>query len=391
VKRGRARACGVLLAVCCAALVGVVAVDAPASARPVRTGRYVEIPYGIAEEHPWATEGGNARRNGRVGATVARTEPSQQWEQRFRLGRLSPPAVAADGTLYLAGAAGVGAVQRDGTIRWLQRLGYVTGTPSLTPTGDVAVGTSGGALLQITPRGDVRARTLTGGQVRGAPLVLADGSMVVGAFDQAVHRFDAEGRRLFRLAMSGQVQGAAAWSRNREVLVPVDQQLVVVTPRGDVRTRVPLGATIVAGPAVADDGTVWVLTEDGGLHQLSPRFAVRTRTDVGEGVTVTTTIAVGQDGAVRVPTRAAGLVCVGPNGTERWRLMAEGGFLGGVAIDENDVALAVNDQGDLLAIDPDGTVVWRAPVQSRVDVAPVVGADGTIYVATVRGTLQAWR
>lgn len=377
------------------ALLGVLAATvsllATASARPVRTGRYVEIPYGVPEDHPWATEGGNARRNWRLRSEAPRAAPSRVWEQRFRLGRLSPPAVAADGTLYLAGAAGVGAVQPDGTIRWMQRIGYITGTPSLTPTGDVAVGTSGGALLQITPQGDIRVRTLTGGQVRGAPLVLADGSMVVGAFDQALHRFDAEGRRLFRLPMSGQIQGAAAWSKNGEILVPVQQELIVVTTRGDVRTRVPLGATVVAGPAVADDGTVWVLTEDGGLHQLSPRFAVRSRTDVGAGVSVTTTLAVGRDGAVRVPTRAGALVCVGPNGTERWRLTGEGSFLGGASIAANDVTLVVNDQNALLAVDPEGTVVWRVDIGTRVDAPPVLGADGTVYVATVRGNLQAWR
>lgn len=363
---------------------------ATVAARPVRTGRYVEIPYGIREDHPWATEGGNSRRNGRVRAEVPREAPTRVWEQRFRLGRLSPPAVAADGTLYLAGAAGVGAVQSDGTVRWMQRLGYITGTPSLTPTGDIAVGTSGGALLQITAQGDVRARTTTGGQVRGAPLVLADGSMVVGAYDQAVHRFDAEGRRLFRVPVPSQVQGAAVWSKNGEILVPLNDELVVLTPRGDVRTRVPLGATVVAGPAVADDGTIWILTLDGGLHQLSPRFAVRTRTDVAGQVAVTTTLAVGRDGAVRVPTRDGALVCVGPNGTERWRLTGEGGFLGGVTIDMNDVSLLVNEQGVLLAVDPDGTVLWRARIDTRVDAPPVAGPTGAVYVATVRGTLQAW-
>ncbi len=371
---------------------GVLSVVSAAEARPVRTGRYVEIPYGVSEEHPWATEGGNARRNGRVNADAPPSAPTRRWEARLRLGRLAPPTVAADGTLFVAGAAGVGAVSpADGQASWMLRLGFVTGTPSITPTGDIAFGTSGGALLQYTASGDARARTVTGAQVRGAPLVLADGSMVVGAMGQAVLRFDAEGRQVFRAPVTGVVQGAAAWSREGEILVPVGEELVVLSPRGDVRERVGLGDEIIAGPAVADDGTVWLLTRDRALHQLSSRFAVRSRTEVGGHVNVNTTIGVGRDGAVRVPTRDGGLVCIGPSGTVRWRLDSEGGFLGGLALDRNDVTLVVNDRGELLAVDPDGAVRWRVPVETRTDSAPVVGPDGTVYVATVRGTLQAWR
>lgn len=362
-----------------------------AEARPVRTGRYVEIPYGVAENHPWHTDRGNAHRNGRVRAEAPAEQPTRRWEARLRLGRLSSPTVAADGTLFVSGAAGVGAVSPSGDVVWMVRLGFVTGTPSITPTGDIAVGTSGGALHQFTPRGQARARTLVGGQVRGAPLVLADGSMVVGAMDQAVHRFDAEGRPIFRVPVTSTVQGAAAWSRNGEIVVPIGDEVLVLTTRGDVRTRVSLGAAIVAGPAVADDGTVWVLTQDGGLHQLSPHFAVRTRTDIAGRVTVNTTLAVGTDGGVRVPTRDGALVCVGPNGTVRWRLEGEGGFLGGVSLDMDDVALLVSDRGHLVAVAPDGRVRWRVDVGTRADAAPVVGPDGTVYVATTRGTLQAWR
>lgn len=374
-----------------AAAVALLCVLSPASARPVRTGRYVEIPYGISEAHPWGTEGGNSQRNGRVGAAAPPTAPTQLWEKRLRLGRLSPPAIMEDGTLFLAGAAGVSGIDPNGQVHWTLRLGFVTGTPSVTPTGEIAVGTSGGALLQITPEGDQRARTLAGGGVRGSPLVLADGSLVVAVIDQGVQRFDAEGRQLFRTPVSQTMQGPPVWSRNGEILVPVGEELVALSTRGDLRARTSLGAVVVAGPAVADDGTIWVLTIDGGLHQLSPELAVRSRTEVGGQVAVTTTIAVGSDGAVRVPTRDGALVCVGPNGTVRWRLEGEGSYLGGVALDRHDIALTVSDRGRLLAVDPDGNVRWRAEVGTRTDAAPVLGPDGTVYVATVRGTLQAWR
>ena len=72
-------------------------------------------------------------------------------------------------------------------------------------------------------------------------------------------------------------------------------------------------------------------------------------------------MAVGRDGAVRVPTRGDAMVCVGPGGTVRWRLEGHGGFLGGVTLDDEDVALAVTERGALLAVAADGTLRQRPP------------------------------
>lgn len=367
------------------------ALVSPAAARPVRVGRYTEIPYGIPDAHPYATAGADARRTGRTHVAAPSSVPSLAWETRLRAGRPSAPAITADGDLFLASAAGVTGVSAGGEISWNVRLGFVSGTPSLTPTGDLAVGTHAGAVVVLSADGRVQTRTLVGGAVRGSPLVLADGSMVVAAFDQAVHRFDADGRRIFRAPLPSQVAGPPVWTRGGELLVAAGDRVMFHTIRGDVRATVVLGATVVAGPAIAADGTVWVLTQDGALHQLSPQGSARTRTELNAPVTVATTIAVGRDGAVRVPTRGDAMVCVGPSGTERWRLSGHGGFLGGVTLDRDDVALAVNDQGLLLAIEPDGDVRWQVSTGTRTDMPPALGPDGTVYVSTVRGTLQAWR
>jgi len=370
---------------------GVAGAWATAEARPVRIGRYTEIPYGVPEHHPYVTGGGDEHRTGRVPVEAPTATPTKRWETRLRAGRPSAPTITTDGTAYLASAAGIAAIAPDGNVQWSVRLGYVSGTPSLTPTGDLAVGTHAGAVVLVSPQGEVRDRTVVGGAVRGSPLVLADGSVVVSAFDQAVHRFDAEGRRIFRAPLAQQVNGAPAWTHRGEVVVPAADRLYLLTARGDARAEVPLGDTIAAGPIVADDGTLWVLTRDSALHQLSPRGALRSRTDIGFPVSAATGMAVGRDAAVRVPTRGDALVCIGPGGVERWRLTGEGGFLGGVTLDANDVALAVSERGVLIAVDPDGSPLWRVETGTRTDMAPVLGPDGTVYVVDIRGTLQAWR
>lgn len=374
-----------------AAMLAVAAIASVAVARPVPIGRYAEIPYGVSPEHAWPTTGGDARRTGRAHAAAPPASPSMQWEAVLRAGRLHPPAVAADGTLYVGTAVGVSAIEPGGGVRWTARIGSTSGTPSLTPEDQLAVGTHAGEVVLVGRDGHVRWRTPVGGAVQGSPLVLPDGSVIVGAFDLAVHRLDAEGRRMFRAPVEERITGSIALADRRMLAVPSGRMVVWMTVDGEVRGRVPVGQDVVAGPAVADDGTVWVLTGDGAIHALEPGASVRSRTELGVRVSLTQTIAVGTDGAVRVGAREPAFLSIGPNGTERWRVGNEGIFPGGVTVDPRGVAVTIDQNGAMYAFEPDGSLRWRLPLASNSLASPVVGSDGTVYVVTQRGTIQAWR
>ncbi|MEM9193356.1 MAG: PQQ-binding-like beta-propeller repeat protein [Myxococcota bacterium] len=363
----------------------------PAESRPVRVGRYTELPYGVSTEHPYPTGAADARRTGRIDAPSPEREPTKVWEARIRAGRPSAPAIDEEGRIYVANAAGVAGVAPNGAVLFTARLGFVSATPSITPTGDLVVGTHAGTLVILSRSGEIRQQTTVGGPVRGSPLVLADGSAVVGAFDQAVHRFDADGRRLFRVAIPFQVSGSIAWTTSRGIWVAASDRLLRMNAQGEVIATTVIGSQIVSGPAVADDGSVWVVGQDENLRQLAPSGTLRSTTALGAPVSPAGTLALARDGSVRVPTRGDALVCVGPTGTERWRLTGEGSFLGGAVLDENDNLLAVNERGILLSVNAEGQVRWRVNTGNRTDLAPVLSKDGTVYVATVRGTLQAWR
>ncbi|MBW2460225.1 MAG: PQQ-binding-like beta-propeller repeat protein [Deltaproteobacteria bacterium] len=361
-----------------------------AFARPVRIGRYTEIPYGVPAS-PWVTGGGGPRRSGRSEHRAPVEAPTMVWETRLGSSAPSAPLLLPGGELYVGSSTGVTALGANGAVRWNQRLGFVTGTPSLSPSGDIVVGTNAGGLITLGRDGQVMHRTMVGGAVRTSPLVLDDGSVVVTALDQAVHRFDAGGRRLYRVTVAAQTHEPPAWTRDGLLLVPAGDSVHVLTARGERVASHSLGASIVAGPAVGRDGTVWALTHDGALHQFRGRGGPRQRTPLDITVSNVAGIAVGQDGAVRVPGRNDALVCVGPTGTERWRVTGEGGFTGEVTVDAADVTLAISTAGRLLAVDPAGEIKWRVDVGARTLSAVVLGEDGTLYVATARGTIQAWR
>lgn len=371
----------------CLTAVAILLAAGVSFARPVRVGRFVEIPYGVSPRHPWPTGHGSARRTARARSAAPTAPPTKAWESRVGVGRVFAPAVAADGSLFVGSQAGVAMVAPDGAVRWSLRLGLVSGTPSITPEGHAAVGAQPGQAM-VVGNGRIRHRATVGGGVRGSPLVLGDGSLVLAAYDQAVHRYDAEGRRLFRTPVAGNVRGMAARTRDR-IVVPAGDEVLFLTLDGNVAERGSVGAEIALGPAVADDGSVWVLTGEGVLFAVEPDGAVGVRRELGVRPSLASNLAVAPDGSLRFATADAGLLAVGAGGTERWRYEADGPIVAGVTVDTEGRSLCLSVSGQLLLIGPDGQKLWNVPIGGRGDAAPVL-TEGAIYVPTFGGTLQAW-
>ena len=105
-----------------------------AEARPVRVGRFVEIPYGISSSHPWRTGGGDPMRTARSSVAAPSQPPNQQWVTETGTGRSHAPAIDESGMIYVAGQRGLSAVGPDGTAYVLARGGL----DWMEPTSDLS-------------------------------------------------------------------------------------------------------------------------------------------------------------------------------------------------------------------------------------------------------------
>ncbi|MEQ8887123.1 MAG: PQQ-binding-like beta-propeller repeat protein [Sandaracinaceae bacterium] len=366
-------------------------VAVPAGAHPVPIGRYAQIPYGVSPAHPHPTEGGSAARTGRLRGAVAEREPTRIWERNLRFRRPRGPTVAADGTLYVGTMGGLTALAPDGAERWSARLGAVHAAPCLAPSDDVVVVTRGGLVALVSPEGVTRRTADLGAPARGSPLVLDDGSVVVGTVDRRVHRLDASLRPVFATELSDGTASTLALTARGALAVSSGRILALLSPTGALVRQVSLGGRASAPPSIADDGTIWVPTVEGVLHAIEPGGRVRSRTDMGSRHYDGASPAIGRDGAVRVPTMSEGVVCVGAGGTERWRFPSSAGFNAPAAIDARDTTLVMDRGGRLYAIDATGVERWRVVLGTYSFQAPVLGADGTLYVVTETGALHAYR
>lgn len=372
------------------ALASAASAALPAGAYPVRIGRYAEIPYGIRPDHPYPTARGGPRRTGRLPGVAPATQPRQLFERPLRHRFPRGPAIAADGTLYLGTADGLTALGPDGEERWSVTLGRVYEAPSLSPSDEPVVVTRGGLVAIVSREGVVRYTADLGAPARGSPLVLDDGSVLISTIDRRVHRLDANLRRVFAIEQPDGTGMTLSRTTSGAIAVPGARSLALIDPMGRLLRDVILPDRASAPAAIADDGTLWITTADGTLLAIDPSGRVRSRTALGSRHYDGAAPAIGRDGAVRVPTVTEGIVCVGPGGTERWRHASQAGFHAPATIDRDDTLIVADRFNQLLAIGADGTERWRVPIGNATQQEPVLGADGTLYLATDRGVL-AWR
>ena len=152
----------------------------------------------------------------------------------------------------------------------------------------------------------------------------------------------------------------------------------------------PFALLLVAGPAVALDGTIWMLTRrELVAFEAAGGARVRVAAPVSGPVTHGG-LAIASDGSVRAAVLGFGVVALNGSGVELWRASLE--MVRFVVVDAAGVTLALAQDGVLVALDTGGQERWRTRVAGGgPNAAPVVGVDGTVYVGTRGGTLAALR
>jgi outer membrane protein assembly factor BamB len=183
------------------------------------------------------------------------------------------------------------------------------------------------------------------------------------------------------------------------VLIGVDRELVDLTADGVELRRRELPGTIAAGPAIADDGAVYVATQGGSpdyahaLHVIAADGTTRFETRLNGLPLPDVPLAVARDGGALVATLAT-LTFFERDGSIRWERSLDSGPTDvgfDCSIDAN--GLVVVAHGDLFALrSEDGEEVWRiAPTSARPGTPCVdsvtIGGAGQIYAGECGGRL----
>ncbi len=199
----------------------------------------------------------------------------------------------------------------------------------------------------------------------------------------------------------------------------------VVQAENLTKWTVDLNAAIESSPAIAQDGTVYVVNQSGILYAVSgdgevlwhygsdiatsasPTLGNSGAIFVGNGKTLQSVQTDGQmawslplggkvnggpaqaiDGSLYVASSDGMLTAVSQGGEKLWEVADVNGGMSRPAIDGNGVIYIGSSDG-LLAINPDGTEKWRFETGSYVRTNPAISASGNVVFASSDGLYYA--
>lgn len=180
----------------------------------------------------------------------------------------------------------------------------------------------------------------------------------------------------------GPSRGAPALSRDGTCFVAGrDSTLYAVDRGGNLRWTRPLAGRpyqgVVIGSSFVAAAVEYGAIQFFGLLDGAPIATVRVAADPSAAPSLTSA------GRLLLPSRQGVLINLDPGGV-RWQIRLsndDAGGLGPVAVGGDGASYVGTAEGWLYRVDADGRTSWRVRLDAPIARSPVLGADGTIYVA----------
>ena len=160
--------------------------------------------------------------------------------------------------------------------------------------------------------------------------------------------------------------------------------------------------SIMAAPAIAKDGTIYIYSSANYLFAVNPDGTEKWRFPVKWGNDFWSSPTVGEDGTIYIgsarvendPGYKGGVFAINPDGTEKWFFEDSSGITSTAAIGlDGTIYIGGNDLrpdgkegniGALLALNQQGKLIWKFSFEDWMESSPAIGKDGTIYTSTGR-------
>jgi outer membrane protein assembly factor BamB len=204
------------------------------------------------------------------GAVIAlNLDGGEKW--RYEVGSRIPfsPALGHDGTVYVGARNGnLYALNPDGTRKWQKSVGTVRTSPAVGPEGVIYLGT-GPSYLALSPVDGSQTWTFSPahGEADSTPAVGRGGRVYLTSSSNELYALNPDGTLIWTFSAEEEEEREVHFSSSitldggRVLYVGTREgELFAVNPGGSLRWRFPLreGGTVLVGPAIGNDGTLYV-------------------------------------------------------------------------------------------------------------------------------------
>lgn len=287
----------------------------------------------------------------------------------------------AVGSLLFAFVCGILAVrlegQTDGSVRWsFKTSGFVASSPAISADGTHIYV---GVETNTTPSQGSLFAFNTRGSIQWQWDVPQDKTNPVDSMIDAAPALAADGT-IYVLSGNGKLYAVADNGTS-----------------GSEQWEFNTGSTVTSSssPVVGPDGTVYIVSDDFVLHAVEPKKGAQ-KWQHAAGFGFDPSPAIAADGTVYLSSGDENFLALNPaDGSEKWPASVGGFALSAPAIGLDGtiytcVTTGASSDGRVIALSPnDGTMKWTYQAGVQIAAAPVVGADGTIYFGATNGLFYA--
>lgn len=263
--------------------------------------------------------------------------------------------------------------------------GHVSAQPVIGDDGTIYVGSHDHHLYAISREGELRWRRDLGGPIYSTA-ALADGRVYVGSDADFFFAIDAaDGEVIWHLRTDDDADTGIAIAPDGTLVFGAGSDVFAVDPEGTVRWRFRTGLKIFSSPAIDDDGTIYIGSQDDHLYAIAPDGRMRWRYHARDDVDGSPVI--GDDGTIYVGSDGERVHAVRRDGTRRWSADVEGDVRApvGLGLDGTVYASVFAPRPRLVALDADtGDERWSFATSAsdsggNVSSGALVDRDGNLY------------
>ena len=146
--------------------------------------------------------------------------------------------------------------------------------------------------------------------------------------------------------------------------------------------------TIFSSPSIADDGTVYIGSNDNKLHAINSDGTAKWTFSTGDWVD--STPAIGPDGTVYVGSWDNQIYAIDPSdGTKLWDFNTSSSIISSPSIGVDGKIYFGSKDDFFYALESNGSLAWEVYIGNPVSSSAALGQDGTIYFGDENGTFHA--
>jgi outer membrane protein assembly factor BamB len=310
----------------------------------------------------------------------------------------SSPAIASDGTVYIASNNGkLYAVYPNGSEKWVNQSpigGNIYSTPAIGADGTIYVGSLYGKLHAINPDdGSEKWAFPTNGAVWSSPAIGGDGTIYVGTIGGYLYAIKPDcSQKWVSPTGQGVDRSSPAISEDGTIYVGTRGAglYAINSTDGSNKWIFPDAGWVYSSPAIGSDGTVYVVSYSTGyLYAIEPKKRI---TLWARPIpSVWSSPAIGADGTIYVGSLNSNLYAIYPDGNPKWPPQSLGGNIySSPAIAADGTIYVGSSDWNLYAINPsDGKPIWTSQLGGEVQSSPLIGPDGTVYIGSYNFYLYA--